>query len=159
MPPADWIHWQNMQDPGPVTHTCQEGQSDDFSSHWPCPAHPQLNMEGISAAKHSVIRNIAERHNVDVICLQDTHGDAFCASHFTISGFDLISYTLHAKQGRAVYARNDLLEVSQQPSTCHCDVVKVGNYNIANVYQPPSDPWEDTSTTVLPFLYFSHIRG
>jgi len=32
----------------------------------------QLNVEGLSAAKRSIIRDIAGRHNVDVICLQET---------------------------------------------------------------------------------------
>jgi len=94
----------------------------------------------------------AEKHNVDVTCLQETHVDADFASRFTITGFDLISYSLHAKHGRAICARKDLLEVSQQPLTSHCDVVKVGNNNIANVYKPPSEPWEDTN----PFSSLPH---
>jgi len=44
-----------------------------------------------------------------------------------------------------LYARNDLIDVSPQLSTSHCDVVKTGGYNIANVYKPPSEPWEDTN--------------
>jgi len=32
----------------------------------------QLNVEGLSAAKRSIIRDIAGRHNVDVIYLQET---------------------------------------------------------------------------------------
>jgi len=33
-----------------------------------------------------VVRDIAERHNVDVVCLQETHVDADFASRFSISG-------------------------------------------------------------------------
>jgi len=40
-------------------------------------------VEGLSAAKRScLIRDIAERHNVDVICFQETHVDVDCASVF-----------------------------------------------------------------------------
>jgi len=35
----------------------------------------QLNLEGLSAAKRSLISNSAENHKVDVICLQETHVD------------------------------------------------------------------------------------
>ena len=124
-------------------YNSQEGQSDDFLAIGLALRILQLNMEGLSAAKRTVIWNTAERHNVDVICLQETHVDADCANRFMISGFNLISYTLHAKHSQALYARNNLIEVSQQPSTSHCDVVKVGNYHTANVYKPPSKPWED----------------
>ena len=88
---------------------------------------------------------IAERHNVHIIRLQETLVDVDCASRLYISRFDLTSYRLHAKYGRALYTRNDLIDVSPQLSTSHCDVVKTGGYNIANVYKPPSEPWEDTN--------------
>ena len=32
----------------------------------------QLNVEGLSAAKRSIISTIADQHNIDVICLQET---------------------------------------------------------------------------------------
>jgi len=35
----------------------------------------QLNVEGLSAAKREVISSIAERQNIDVICLEATHVD------------------------------------------------------------------------------------
>ena len=59
--------------------------------------------------------------------------------------YDLNSYTLHAKRGRVLYMRNDLIDVSSQLPTSHCDVVETGGYNIANVYKPSSEPWEDTN--------------
>uniref|UniRef100_H3BBV6 Endonuclease/exonuclease/phosphatase domain-containing protein n=1 Tax=Latimeria chalumnae TaxID=7897 RepID=H3BBV6_LATCH len=33
----------------------------------------QLNVEGLSAAKRTVISDLARRHNIDVVCLQETH--------------------------------------------------------------------------------------
>ena len=41
--------------------------------------------------------------------------------------------------------RNDLIDVSSQLPTSHCDVVETGGYNIANVYKPSTEPWEDTN--------------
>ena len=135
MPPADRIRELNEQDPGRVVHIRQEAGPNDFLAVGPALRILQLNVECLSVAKRSIIRNIAERHNVEVICLQETHVDADCAGGFSISGFDLISYTLHAKHGRALYTRNDLIDISPQLSTSHCDVVKMGGYNIANVYE------------------------
>ena len=149
MSPADRIREQNEQDPSRVAHTRQEAGSNGFLAVSPAMRILQLNVEGLSVAKRSIIRNVAERHNVNVSCLQKTGVDADCAGCFSISGFDLISYTLHAKHGRALYTRNDLIDVSSQLSTSHCDVVKIGGYNIANVYKPPAEPWEDINP--LPF--------
>jgi len=100
---------------------------------------------GLSAAKRSIIRDIAQRHNVDVICLQETHVDADYADRFSTVGFDLISYALHAKHGCSFFKRKDLITVSQRLSTSHSDVVKTGGYNVANVYKPLTEPWEDTN--------------
>jgi len=70
-PPADRIREQNGQDPGRVAHTRQEAGSSDFLAVGPALYILQLSVEGLSAAKRSIIRHIADRHNVDVICLQD----------------------------------------------------------------------------------------
>ena len=82
-PPADRICEQNEQDPGRVAHTRQEAGSNDFLAIGPALRILQLVVEGLSTAKRSVIRDIAERHNVDVICLQETHVDADCAGRFS----------------------------------------------------------------------------
>ena len=50
----------------------------------------QLNVEGLSAAKRSVISALAVKHNVDVICLQETHVGVNIAERFDIDGFDLV---------------------------------------------------------------------
>ena len=73
MPPADRIQEQNEQDPGRVAHTRQEVGSSDLLAVGLALRILQLNVEGLSAAKRSIIRNIAERHSIDVICLQETH--------------------------------------------------------------------------------------
>ena len=58
MPPTDRIHEHNEQDPGRVTHTRQEAGP---SAVGPALRILQLNVEGFSAAKRSIIRDMAER--------------------------------------------------------------------------------------------------
>ena len=65
MPPADWIRQQNEQNPGRVAHTRQEAGSSDFPAIVASLRILQLNMEALSAARRSIIQDIAERHNVE----------------------------------------------------------------------------------------------
>ena len=62
----------------------------------------QINVEGLSAAKRHIMQSLAEIHHIDVICLQETYVNDDKSDRLTISGFDIISYTLHAKHGRAI---------------------------------------------------------
>ena len=62
IPPADRIREQNEQDPGRVAHTRQKAGSNDFLAVGPALRILQLNVVGLSAAKRSIIREIAERH-------------------------------------------------------------------------------------------------
>uniref|UniRef100_H3AF93 Endonuclease/exonuclease/phosphatase domain-containing protein n=1 Tax=Latimeria chalumnae TaxID=7897 RepID=H3AF93_LATCH len=48
----------------------------------------QLNVEGLSAAKCTVISNLTRRHNIDVVCLQETHismDKFFLTQQFTLT--------------------------------------------------------------------------
>ena len=107
-------------------------------------------MEGLSAAKRDTISSIVDLHNVDAICLQEAHVDADVTNRFSILGFDLVSFHLHTKHGRAVYVSQNLAGVAYQFSTTHCDVIKVSAVSIANVYRPPSEPWSEHN--LLPSL-------
>ena len=51
-------------------------------------------------------------------------------------GFDIVSYTLDAKHGRATYVRSDVSDAVRVSSSPCCDVIRVGGYHIANVYKP-----------------------
>ena len=73
----------------------------------------QINVEGLSAAKRHVIQSLAELHHIDVICFQETHVNDDKSDRLTISGFDIISYTLHAKHGRATYVRSDVSDAAR----------------------------------------------
>ena len=140
MPPASRI----CQDPSRAA-TTGAMPLDDFQAAGPTLCILQLNVEGLSAAKCS----IADQHNVDVICLQETHTDTNVA-RFTIHGSDLVSSHLHAKHERAVYTRDSLVDVSYQYLTTYCHIIKVEIVSIANVYRPPSEPWP--ADNLLPTL-------
>jgi len=65
VPPADRILEHNGQDPSRVAHTRQDAGSSDFLAVGPALRILQLNVEGLSAAKRSITRDIADRHNVE----------------------------------------------------------------------------------------------
>ncbi len=109
----------------------------------------QLNVEGLSAAKRTLISTIAHRHSADVICLQETHVADQSAGRYTIGGFDLISSTPDARFGRTTYVRCDVADASPVSSSHFCDIFQVGGFRVANVYKPPSQHWDQR---VLPAL-------
>ena len=95
MPPADRIY-----DPGQGAKKDLTDTGDDFLAIGPVLRIMQLNVEGLSAAKHEVISSIAERQKIDVICLEETHVNVDKTNRFSIAGFDLLAYSLHAKYGQ-----------------------------------------------------------
>ena len=105
-------------DPG---HKARKNLSDNadlgFQAVGPALHIMQLNVEGLSAAKRHIIESLAEIHHIDVICLQETHVNDDKSDRLTISGFDIISYTLHAKHGRATYVRSDVSDAARVSSS------------------------------------------
>jgi len=95
-------------DPG---HKTSKNPSDNanlgFQAVGPALRIMQLNVERLSAAKRRIIQSLAEIHHIDVICLQVTHVNDK-SDRLTISGFDIINYTLHAKHGRATCSQRRL---------------------------------------------------
>jgi len=125
-------------DPG---HKARKNPSDNadlgFQAVGPALPIMQLNVEGLSAAKRHMIESLADIHHIDVICLQETHVNDDKSDRLTISGFDIISYPLHAKHGRATYVRSDVSDAMRVSSSQCCDVIRVGGYHIANIYNAP----------------------
>jgi len=85
MPPADRI--QLEQDPSHVASKSQNDRPSDFQAVGPALRILQLNVEGLSASKQAIISTLAARHNVDVVCLEQTHVDTDKSSLFTLAGF------------------------------------------------------------------------
>ena len=123
-----------------LSHKARKNPSDNadlgFQAVGPALRIMQLNVEGLSAVKHHHTVT-AEIHHIDVICLQETHVNDDKSDRLTISGFDIISYTLHAKHGRATYVRSDVSDAVRVSLSSCCDVIRVGGY-IANIYKPPT---------------------
>ena len=91
-----------------------------------------------------IIQSLAEIHHINVNSLQQTHVNDDKSDRLSISGFDIISYTLHAKHGRATYVRSDVSGAARVSSSQCCDVIRVGGYHIANIYKPPTEHWNNT---------------
>lgn len=151
--PAEPNPSQEAMDPGSHLNDNDPDKLDQhFQALGPAMRIVQLNVEGLSAAKRELICNIAVQQKADVVCLQETHVSDDKASRFNIQGFDLVSYALHSKHGRAMYVRSDITEAAHVVSTKHCDVIRVGGFHIANVYKPPSEQWDSPS----PFPLLPH---
>ena len=149
LPPSDRIPNQD-QNPGSSAKEDPHVPDRDFQVVGPALRILQLIVEGLSATKRSVISVIAGKQDIDIICLQETHVDKDKASLFSIPGFDLVSYVLHPKHGRAMYVRGNISDVAHVLSTCHCDVMRVGGFHVDYVYKPPSEGWEIGN--ILPIL-------
>ena len=130
-------------DPGHVASHSQDSGSNDFRA-----VGPALSCSSTLKDYHRPSEPSSAHLRTDT--LQETHIDADKSSLLTLTEYDLISYRLHDKHGRATYEKSSLMDVSGAFSTAHCDVIKVGSYSIANVYKPPSESW-DTSAP-LPVL-------
>jgi len=141
-----------LMDPG---HKARKNPSDNanlgFQAVGPALRIMQLNVEGLSAAKRHIIESLAEIHHIDVIYLQETHVNDDKSDRLTISVFDIISYTLHAKHGCATYVRSDVSDAARVSSSPCCDVIRVSRYHIANIDKPPTGLWNNTNLQpVLP---------
>src|SRR5206468_6137840 len=93
---------------------------------------------------------IADKQDTDIICLQEMHINKNKASLFSITGFDLVSYVLHPQHGNAMYVCGNISVAAHVLSTCHCDVMRVGGFHVANVYKQPSEVWKIGN--ILPIL-------
>ena len=140
MPPADQIY-----DPGQGAKKDPTETGDDFLAIGPALRIMQLNVEGLSAAKREVISSIAVRQKIDVICLEETHVHVDKTNHFSIAGFDLLAYSLHA-----TYVRDNISDAHHVTTSVCYDVIRIGSYHVANIYKPPSENWGTTNT--LPVL-------
>ena len=110
--PADRIQPNSTSRPNPghtATDTADEDRPSAFKPIGPALKILHLNVEGLSEAKRSLIKVLAVKHNVDIICLEETHVDIDAANRFSIDGFDLLSYALHPKHGRALYVKKIVL--------------------------------------------------
>ncbi|XP_076823231.1 uncharacterized protein LOC143469422 [Clavelina lepadiformis] len=119
----------------------------------------QLNTEGITASKISVIEHLANKHQALIIVLQETH----CTSmdKLVITNFTLAGATLSRKHGLATFVHDQLSWTLEDQSPAHSELewlcVDITGYKIINIYKPP--PLRLTPLTIPVFPHPSLYIG
>ena len=113
----------------------------------------QLNVEGLTNAKLTVISQLAHTNNATVVLLQETHCET--TERLVLPNYTLAACILSKQHGIATFIREDqkwtCLEQSAEDSELEWTAVKVQEETIINVYKPPPTR---LSTPALPA--FSH---
>jgi len=99
----------------------------------------QLNVEGLTNAKLTIIEQLAHTNNAIVVLLQETHCET--TERLVLNDFTLAAYTLSNHHGLATFIREDqewsLEGESQEDCELEWLTVRVQEVNIINVYKPP----------------------
>ena len=99
----------------------------------------QLNTEGLTADKISVIEQLVYKNKASIIVLQETH--CTTAEKLVIPNFSLAGSILSRNHCLAtfVHERLELSPVDQSPEQSETEwlCVDVAGYKIVNVYKPP----------------------
>ena len=117
----------------------------------------QLNIEGLTANKISVISQLAFRHKVLVILLQDTH--CISTDKLVIPNFTLAGSILNRKHGIATFVHNNLswtlADQSPDGSAIEWICINADGVKIVNIYKPPTERLTPTAIPVFthPCLY------
>ena len=117
----------------------------------------QLNVEGITKSKISVIEHLLQSHQVTVILFQETHSKE--ASNLKIPGFVLAAHTKSDVHGIASFVRHSTqwreLGTSAPESSLEWAATEVEGVTIVNVYKPPPFRLQPDSIPVLtsPCIY------
>ena len=102
------------------------------------PAILQLNIEGLTASKMSVLYHLAAQREALVILLQETHCTS--AQRLVLPDYQLAGLFLSRNHGLAmlVYERLKWTLFEQSPPTSETEwlCVDVDGYKIVNVYKP-----------------------
>ena len=123
-----------------------------FPEHVPCPRQApsvgvigdgisvlQLNIEGLTGAKVSVLERVIGEHKPSVVLLQETHVKDI--SRLKIPGYSLAASTRSDTHGIATFVQHQLkwheLGSSDDDSSLEWAATEVEGVTIANVYKPP----------------------
>jgi len=123
----------------------------DFQAIGPALRILQLNVEGLSAAKQSVISSIADREKIDIIFLQETHvdGNIAAASPSLVSTCELYVACQIRKSHLCTWKHHQSTSSSHPIDSilwCH----SCRRLPCHQCLQAPSERWD--STNVLPVL-------
>ena len=122
----------------------------------PRPSIFQLNTEGLTENKISVIEQLAYKNKAFIIVLQETH--CTTADKLVIPNFSLAGSVLSRNHGLAtfVHERLEWSLAGQSPEQSETERLYVG-YKIINVYKPPHSQF--TPTAIPTFLHPSLYVG
>ena len=116
------------------------------------PSILQLNIEGLTASKMSVLHHLALQCEALVILLQETH----CTSveRLDLPSYHLAGFSLSRKHGLATFVHERLkwILIDQSPPTSEIEwvCVDVDNYKIVNVYKPPPTRMQASDLPAFP---------
>ena len=115
------------------------------------PAILQLNIEGFTTSKMSVLYHFAQ-HEALVIILQKTHCTS--AQRLVLPDYQLAGFSLSRKHSLAAFVHERLKWTlfNQSPPTSETEwlCVDVDGYKIVNVYIPPPIPLQVSDLPVFP---------
>ena len=119
------------------------GRGDEFPRHivnkLRRPTILQLNIEGLTASKMSVLHHLAIQSEALVVLLQETH--CISADRLVLPNYQLAGFSLSRKHGLATFVHERLKWIlfDQSPTTSEIEwvCVDVDGYKIVNVYKPP----------------------
>ena len=121
------------------------------------PSILQLNIEGLTASKMSVLHHLATQTEALVILLQETHCTS--AERLVLPNYQLAGFSLSRKHGLATFVHERLKWIlfDQSPPTSEIEwvCVDVDGYKIVNVYKPPPTRLQVSDLPVLshPCIY------
>jgi len=122
----------------------------------------QLNTEGLTADKISVIGQLVYKNKSFIIVLQETH--CTTANKLVIANFSLAGSILSRNHGLATFfhERLEWSLVDQSPAQSETEwlCVDVAEYKIVNVYKPPRSRLTPTTIPMFPHpsLYFGDFN-
>lgn len=114
----------------------------------------QINVEGISLSKSSIISKIALDYKIDIILLQETHARSpeDLSNRCKINNFELVDSISDPQHGSATYKKSGIHCTSLYKSSSNTIEImahKFGSLNVVNIYKPPRSNW---STPPLPLF-------
>ena len=112
----------------------------------------QLNVEGITKAKISIIKHLADTHDAAAILLQETHTND--ANRLKITGYVLVAHTNRTTHGTATFVRSStswtcMNFCREDDLSMEWNIVKIDGVSVMNVYKPPNTRLQESSIPCL----------
>ena len=124
----------------------------------------QLNIEGLTAAKTTVLEHRAEKHSPTLILLQETHQDN--PDKLKLRDYCLATYVPSKIHGLAIFIKSGVQHEPPARSDAADDQIewastKVCNHTITNIYKPPRVPFSHTSIPLAenPSIYTGDLNS